>query len=154
MTFKVVIASDHAGMRLKSSIVMRLRAEAMDTIDLGPYDADVSVDYPDYAAKLADVMMQPNTKGILVCGSGIGMSIAINRYDWIRGALVSDETSTRLSREHNDANVIIFGERIIGELTALSCLDVFLRTPFLKGRHRKRTEKLSESMNLLTQQEK
>ena len=77
--------------------------------------------------------------------SGIGMSIAVNRYDWIRGALVHDETTARLSREHNDANVIIFGERLVGELIALSCVNLFLKTPFLEGRHRKRIEKLGKS---------
>ena len=88
-------------------------------------------------------MKKANTKGILICGSGIGMSIAVNRYEWIRGALVYDETTARLSREHNDANVIIFGERLIGELTALSCISIFLKTSFLEGRHRKRIQKLS-----------
>ena len=145
MTLKVLIASDHGGVNLKSSMVMQLKADKINVTDLGPETADISVDYPDYAAKLASFMKQSNTKGILICGSGIGMSIAVNRYDWIRGALVQDETTARLSREHNDANVIIFGERLIGELTALSCVSLFLKTPFLEGRHRKRIEKLSKS---------
>ena len=145
MTLKVLIASDHGGVNLKSSIVSRLKADGINLIDLGPETADNSVDYPDYAAKLANLMTQSNTKGILICGSGIGMSIAVNRYDWIRGALVHDETTARLSREHNDANVIIFGERLIDELIALSCVSLFLKTSFLGGRHRKRIEKLGKS---------
>ena len=145
MTLKVLIASDHGGVNLKSAIVRRLKADGTNLIDLGPKTADNSVDYPDYAAKLANSMTQSNTKGILICGSGIGMSIAVNRHDWIRGALVHDETTARLSREHNDANVIIFGERLIDELIALSCVSLFLKTPFLGGRHRKRVEKLSKT---------
>ncbi len=145
MTLKVLIASDHGGVNLKSVIVRQLKADGINFIDLGPKNADNSVDYPDYAAKLANLMTQSNTKGILICGSGIGMSIAVNRYDWIRGALVHDETTARLSREHNDANVIIFGERLVGELIALSCVSLFLKTPFLEGRHRKRIEKLGKS---------
>ncbi len=151
---KIVIASDHGGLKLKSSVITHLKSEGIDVIDLGTDTPNFSVDYPDYAAKLANAMKQPDTKGILVCGSGIGMSIAINRYEWIRGALVCNETSTRLSREHNNANVIIFGERLIGELTALSCVNVFLKTPFLEGRHLKRVEKLSMPKNLLKPQEK
>ena len=92
--------------------------------------------------------------GILICGSGIGMSIAVNRYEWVRAALVHDETSARLCREHNNANVIVLGERLIGELTAISCVDVFLNTGFAGGRHQRRVEKLSNPSGLLTQQEK
>ena len=143
LTLKVLIASDHGGVKLKASMVMQLKEDEINVTDLGPENDDISVDYPDYAGKLANLMKQANTKGILICGSGIGMSIAVNRYEWIRGALVYDETTARLSREHNDANVIIFGERLIGELTALSCISIFLKTSFLEGRHRKRIQKLS-----------
>ena len=143
MAFKIVIASDHGGVKLKTSIVMRLEADGMQVTDLGPDSSNISVDYPDYAAKLAKLIKKPDMIGILVCGSGIGMSIAVNRYGWIRGALICDETAARLSREHNNANVMVFGERLIGELTALSCVKVFLNTTFLEGRHRKRIEKLS-----------
>ena len=145
LTLKVLIASDHGGVKLKASIVKQLKEDEINVTDLGPENGDMSVDYPDYAGKLANSMKQANTIGILVCGSGIGMSIAVNRYEWIRGALVYDETTARLSREHNDANVIIFGQRLIGELTALSCVSLFLKTLFLEGRHRKRIEKLSKS---------
>ena len=98
-------------------------------------------------------MQQYNFKGILICGSGIGMSIAVNRYEWVRGALVHDETTARLCREHNDANVIILGERIIGELTAISCVNIFLNTNFLGGHHQKRINKLRNSKILMSPQE-
>ena len=98
-------------------------------------------------------MRQYNFKGILICGSGIGMSIAINRYEWVRGALVHDETTARLCREHNDANVIILGERILGELTAISCVNIFLNTSFLGGRHQKRVNKLRNSKMFMSPQE-
>ena len=92
--------------------------------------------------------------GILICGSGIGMSIAVNRYEWVRAALVHDETSAKLCREHNNANVIVLGERLVGELTAISCVNAFLNTDFAKGRHQRRVEKLSDSNRLLIPQEK
>jgi len=143
MTQKIVIASDHGGLNLKSAILAHLNTEAFDVEDLGPFDSS-SVDYPDYAGKLAEAMKQdPLAKGILICGSGIGISIAANRYSWVRAALVHDETSARLCRQHNDANVLALGERLIGTLTALNCVDVFLTTNFDGGRHEGRVAKLS-----------
>ena len=153
MASKILIASDHGGTRLKSTLLSYLGESGFEVVDLGPEDNGASVDYPDYAAKLANAMHEEEYVGILICGSGIGMSIAINRYDWIRAALVHDETSSRLSREHNNANVIVLGERLIGELTAISCLQIFLDTEFAHGRHEKRVEKLEQSQILLTQQE-
>ena len=143
MTQKIVIASDHGGLNLKAAILAHLNTEAFDVEDLGPFDSS-SVDYPDYAGKLAEAMKQdPLAKGILICGSGIGISIAANRYSWVRAALVHDETSARLCRQHNDANVLALGERLIGTLTALNCVDVFLTTNFDGGRHEGRVAKLS-----------
>lgn len=143
MTQKIVIASDHGGLNLKAAILAHLITEAFDVEDLGPFDSN-SVDYPDYAGKLAEAMKQdPLAKGILICGSGIGISIAANRYSWVRAALVHDETSARLCRQHNDANVLALGERLIGTLTALNCVDVFLTTNFDGGRHEGRVAKLS-----------
>lgn len=143
MTQKIVIASDHGGLNLKAAILAHLNTEAFDVEDLGPFDSN-SVDYPDYAVKLAEAMKQdPLAKGILICGSGIGISIAANRYSWVRAALVHDETSARLCRQHNDANVLALGERLIGTLTALNCVDVFLTTNFDGGRHEGRVAKLS-----------
>ncbi len=154
MSFEILIASDHGGTKLKSILLSHLTEKGQKYTDLGPELDCVSVDYPDYAAKLANLMQAGEKIGILICGSGIGMSIAVNRYDWIRGALVHDETSARLCRKHNNANVIILGERIMGELTAISCIDVFLDTTFEGGRHQRRTEKLSTPSILLTQPEK
>ena len=134
-------------------MIYYLKTDGFNVRDLGPNEAGASVDYPDYAAKLANEMHQNNFKGILICGSGIGMSIAINRYEWVSGALVHDETTARLCREHNDANVIILGERIIGELTAISCVNIFLNTSFLGGRHQKRINKLRNSKTLMSPQE-
>ena len=143
MTQKIVIASDHGGLNLKAAILAHLNTEAFDVEDLGPFDSN-SVDYPDYAAKLAEAMKQdPLAKGILICGSGIGISIAANRYSWVRAALVHDQTSARLCRQHNDANVLALGERLIGTLTAFNCVDVFLATNFDGGGHEGRVAKLS-----------
>ena len=102
-----------------------------------------SVDYPDYAASLAQVMLKDATaKGILICGSGIGISIAANRFSHIRAALVTDVTSARLCRQHNDANVLALGERLTGVATAMECVDTFLSTDFEGGRHQRRVDKL------------
>ena len=154
MAKEILIASDHAGIRLKSTLNSHLTANGIIVTDLGPKPDGSSVDYPDYAAKLAILMRSNNGMGILICGSGIGMSIAVNRYEWIRAALVHDETSAKLCREHNNANVIVLGERLMGELTAISCVNVFLNTDFAKGRHQRRVEKLSNSSSLLIPQEK
>ena len=150
---KVFISSDHAGYQLKEQIKKKFSKKFIFD-DLGTYDSKNSVNYPDYAHKLCK-KVSSNSKnfGILVCGSGIGMSIAVNRYEWVRGALVHDETTARLCREHNDANVIILGERIIGELTAISCVNIFLNTSFLGGRHQKRINKLRNSKMLMSPQE-
>jgi ribose 5-phosphate isomerase B len=154
VTIEILIASDHGGTRLKSTLISHLTANGMTATDLGPKADSTSVDYPDYAAKLARLIRSNDGMGILICGSGIGMSIAVNRYEWVRAALVHDETSARLCREHNNANVIVLGERLIGELTAISCVDVFLNTGFAGGRHQRRVEKLGNPSGLLTQQEK
>ncbi len=154
MAKELLIASDHAGTRLKSTLLSHFTGKGMIATDLGPKPDDASVDYPDYAAKLASLMRSNDGMGVLICGSGIGMSIAVNRYEWVRAALVHDETTARLCREHNNANVIVLGERLVGELTAISCVDVFLNTDFAKGRHQRRVEKLSNSSGLLIPQEK
>ena len=154
MAKEILIASDHGGTRLKAILFSHLMANSIIVTDLGPKPDVTSVDYPDYAAKLASLMRSNDGMGILICGSGIGMSIAVNRYEWIRAALVHDETSAKFCREHNNANVIVFGERLVGELTAISCVNVFLNTDFAKGRHQRRVEKLSDSTSLLISQEK
>lgn len=139
---RVAIASDHAGFALKQALKADLEALGYAVEDLGP-ETDDSVDYPDYGHALAEAVGGggPPT-GVLVCGSGIGMSIAANRHAGVRAALCHDALSTRLSRQHNDANVLVLGGRLIGEETARDCLRIFLETPFEGGRHARRVEKL------------
>lgn len=142
MTKKIVIASDHAGFALKKYI--RTNLQDLDITDLGPDDVK-SVDYPDYAVKLANFMKKnEDYLGILICGSGIGISIAANRFSHIRAALCVDETMASLAREHNDANVLVLGARITNEKKALKIIKSFLNTKFARGRHLARVEKLSE----------
>ena len=114
-----------------------------DIVDLGP-DGSESVDYPDFGNKLADALAQkPSAQGIAVCGTGIGISIALNRHSHVRAALVQDVTTATLTRLHNDANVIAFGDRVIGVETAKDALTAFLSTEFEGGRHQRRVEKLT-----------
>ncbi len=139
----LAFASDHAGVELRAHLRAQAEAWGYATVDLGP-DVGQSVDYPDYAGKLADVLKSgPATLGVLICGSGIGISIAANRHAHIRAALVSEALSARLAREHNNANVIVFGARLIGPDLAADALKQFLTTPFHGGeRHARRVAKL------------
>ena len=141
---EIFLASDHAGLKLRQVLDRILQDIGHTVHDLGPENND-RVDYPDYGAKLAHSMKDnPNSRGVLVCGSGIGISIAANRFPWIRAALCHDVTTAILSRQHNDANVIAFGERLIGETTATSALKAFLDTEFEGGRHQGRVNKLGD----------
>src|SRR5688500_6501343 len=143
MADRIAIASDHAAFDLKAQLAEHLRAAGHDVLDLGPEGAD-PVDYPDYGYKLAAAIASGEaTRGIAICGSGIGISIAVNRNPAARAALVSEPLSARLAREHNDANVIAMGARLIGIEMAKECVDVFLATPFGGDRHQRRVEKLS-----------
>ena len=143
MTERVAIASDHAAIELKAALAAWLREAGHEVIDLGPADAS-SVDYPDYGYRLARAVAEGRAaRGVALCGSGIGISIAVNRHPEVRCALVSEPLSARLAREHNDANVIAMGARLIGEEMARACLAAFLSTGFLGGRHARRVEKLS-----------
>ena len=138
----LVIASDHAGFELKQELAEELRAKGFDVLDLGTNNLD-SVDYPDFGIALADAIASGKaSRGVLVCGSGIGISIAANRNPAVRAALCHDVTTARLSREHNDANVIVLGARLIGRETASQSLAAFLETPFEGGRHQRRVDKL------------
>jgi ribose 5-phosphate isomerase B len=140
---KIAIASDHAAIELKAELVAYLRAQGHDVSDLGPQTID-SVDYPDYGYKLSDAVASGAAeRGVALCGSGIGISMAVNRNPAARCALVSEPLSARLSREHNDANVIAMGARLIGLDMAKTCLDAFLASPFAGDRHVRRVEKLS-----------
>ncbi|MCW8951116.1 MAG: ribose 5-phosphate isomerase B [Rhodospirillales bacterium] len=144
MTSKAIaIACDHGGYDMKVELIADLQSMGLEVLDLGPDGRD-SVDYPDYAYALADAIRTGKAdRGILICGSGIGISIAANRYTEIRAALVHDALGARLCREHNDANVIVFGGRMTGIEVARDCLKIFLNTDFEGGRHARRVAKLS-----------
>lgn len=140
---RIAIASDHAAVELKTLLAEWLRAEGHEVLDLGT-DGGASVDYPDYgyavAAALADGRVE---RGVALCGSGIGISIAANRNPACRCALVSEPLSAALARTHNDANAIAMGARLIGPEMARACLEAFLATGFEGGRHQHRVDKLS-----------
>lgn len=138
----IAIAADHAGFDLKSTLVDELRKGGAKVIDLGTHSTD-SVDYPDFADAVAKAVAAGQAaRGVLVCGTGIGISIAANRHKGIRAALCRDSTDARLAREHNDANVLVLGGRTTGVETARDCLKSFLSTPFAGGRHQRRVEKM------------
>jgi len=139
---KIFISSDHAGFKLKETIKSYLIKKKRDFEDLGPYNS-ARVDYPDFAHKVArKVRNNKNNIGILVCGSGMGMNIAANRHKNIRAAQCFNLKSTKLSRLHNDANIITLGSRLLTKKTALSCISAFLNTKFEGGRHSKRIKKI------------
>jgi ribose 5-phosphate isomerase B len=136
----VAIACDHGGFALKEALKVAL--PDVNWLDLGTDSAE-SVDYPDFANKLAGAIEDGKAaRGILICGSGVGISIAANRHAHIRCALVHDVTGARLCRQHNDANVLALGGRMIGEAVAKECVEAFLGTAFDGGRHQKRIDKL------------
>lgn len=139
----IVIAADHGGLDLKQMLVKYLEEQGFSVLDLGCHDSS-SVDYPDFADALAGAIKEEEAvRGVLVCGSGIGISIAANRHAHIRAALVHDGLGARLCREHNDANVLVLGGRMTGIEVAKDCLDIFLKTPFEGGRHQRRIDKMS-----------
>ena len=141
----VLIASDHAGFNLKKFLVQELEKVGFTLLDLGCDSANKSVDYPDFAQKLAKKIIAKKAKfGILVCGSGVGISIAANRFKEIRAALCANAKIAKLSRLHNDANIICLGERLTAPKAALAAVKVFLTTEFEGGRHEKRVAKLSK----------
>ncbi len=142
---RVYLASDHAGVETKAELDSFLSSIGFDVEDLGPADT-TSVDYPDYARKLATtVVNDAQSWGVLICGSGIGMSIAANKIDGARAALVHDDYTARMARQHNDANIVVVGARVIGPEVMKSCLNVFAHTAFEPGddgRHARRVAKL------------
>ena len=140
----VAVAADHGGYELKSVLLPELRALGFDVLDLGTNSLE-SVDYPDFAERVAQAIEAGKASfGVLICGTGIGMSIAANRHPAIRCALVHDVTSARLSRAHGDANVLALGARMIGQTVALDCLHAFIATGFDGGRHAPRVAKLGK----------
>jgi ribose 5-phosphate isomerase B len=139
----IAVASDHAGFDLKEILKQDLQAAGFAVLDLGT-NSTASVDYPDFGKAMGEAIASGKAeKGVLVCGSGIGISIAANRNPAVRAVLAHDATSARLSREHNDANVVAFGQRMTGIEVAREALKVFLQTAFEGGRHAGRVAKLS-----------
>lgn len=142
---KIIVASDHAGFSLKVVVIEHLRSSKYEVLDLGTDDATNSVDYPDYAKKLAkEVSANSDTLGILLCGTGIGMSITANKFRGIRAASVSDTFSARMSRMHNNSNILCLGSRVVGNGLALDIVDAWLNAKFEGGRHTNRVDKISE----------
>ena len=140
---RIALASDHAAVALKAALVEHVRSLGHEAIDLGPDTTD-SVDYPDFGYKLAQSVASGDAdRGIALCGSGIGISISVNRHPQCRCALVSEPLSARLSREHNDANILAMGARLIGPDMAKECVSAFLSTDFGGDRHARRVGKLS-----------
>ena len=139
---KFYIATDHAGVDLKDYTVELLKEKGHEVVDLGPFDKE-RVDYPDYAVKVCEhVLADDASQGILICGSGIGMSMVANRHSGIRAALCHDAYTATVARGHNDANVLCFGERIVGKGVAESILDAWIAGTFEGGRHCGRVEKI------------
>ncbi len=141
MALSVHIASDHAGLALKNLVKEHLEAKGYCIHDHGTNTAD-SCDYPVFAQKLCQELLKDagEAKGILICGTGVGMSIMANRYEGIRAALCGSEFQVRATREHNDANVLCLGERVTGPGLALSMVDIFMETAFEGGRHQRRID--------------
>ena len=143
MSKKYVIGSDHAGYELKADLIKHLSDQYIQAKDIGPFNDD-SVDYPEYGHNVAqEVDKDPkNTIGILICGTGIGMSIIANRYQNVRAALVHSYYTAEMARKHNDANIVVFGARSTTSIEAKQLLNVFLNTRFESGRHQRRLEQI------------
>ncbi len=139
---KIVIAADHAGFELKNIVVEHLQAHGHEVDDRGTHSLE-SVDYPDYAREVGRALQEGSAeRGILVCGTGLGMAMTANKLEGIRAASVSDTFSAKMCREHNDANVLAFGARVVGPGLALELVDAFLETAFGAGRHAGRVAKI------------
>lgn len=139
---KFFIATDHAGIAIKPDVIEMLQGMGHDVIDLGPFNTE-RVDYPDFAHALSlEVLKNSGTQGILICGSGIGMSLAANKHVGIRAALCHDAYTAQMARAHNDANVLCFGQRVVGLGVIESMLNAWCATSFEGGRHAMRVEKL------------
>lgn len=139
---RIAVGSDHAGFPLKRALIVHLEAGGHDVVDLGTHGTE-AVDYPDYGAAVGRCVARAEADlGVCVCGSGIGIAIAANKIAGVRAATVHDVTSAHLAREHNDANVVCFGERLIGYEVARESLDAFLNASFAGGRHQPRVAKI------------
>lgn len=141
---KIIIGADHGGYDLKVVIREFLKDKGFEVVDVGT-ESLISCDYPDIARKLVKEVLKEGAKGILVCGTGIGMSIAANKFDGIRAALCSDTFSARMTREHNDSNVLCLGERVIGKGLALDIVNTWINTDFSNGeRHKNRIDLITK----------
>ncbi len=142
MADKVIFGSDHAGLGLRAEAIRVAREKGFETDDLGPFSGD-SVDYPDYARKVAEAVASGKARfGVLVCGTGIGMSISANKVKGVRAAHCTTEYEARMARAHNDANVLCIGERVLGAGQAGAVVGAFLAQPFEGGRHQRRVDKI------------
>jgi len=140
---KIAIASDHGGFELKEVLKTFLTTLSVEVVDLGTPNEE-SVDYPDFGVPVSERVSKGEVeRGILVCGTGIGMSVVANKFPRVRAALVHDLFSARFSREHNDANILVLGGRIVGKDLAKEIVRVWLNTPFAGGRHQKRLDKIA-----------
>ena len=141
---KIGIASDHGGFDLKENIIAFLLKKGLEIDNLGAHSTD-SVDYPDYGIKLAQAITDKKfVRGILICGTGVGMSIVVNRFPGIRGTLCSDVYTAKMCREHNDSNILIMGGRVIEVSLAIEILETWLSSEFEGGRHQRRLDKIKE----------
>ncbi|MCX7421484.1 MAG: ribose 5-phosphate isomerase B [Planctomycetia bacterium] len=144
---KIAVASDHRGVQVKQKILRQLADMGIEAIDLGPANTD-RVDYPDYAAKVAKAITGHEVeRGILVCGTGIGMSIAANRYHGVRAALCHDDMTAEMSRRHNDSNVLCLSADLLGEQLITRMTEVWVKTQFEGGRHQERLDRLEQNSN-------
>ena len=135
----IIIGSDHGGYNLKQAVIEHLNKKGLDVLDLGCYSLD-SCDYPVIAKAVAEKVLEESSKGILICGTGVGVSIAANRYDGIRASHCTDTYTARMTRMHNNSNILCLGERITGVGLALDIVDTWLNTSFEGGRHQKRID--------------
>jgi ribose 5-phosphate isomerase B len=143
-SMQIGLACDHGGFELKEELKAFLKSLGVEPVDMGTFNED-SVDYPDFGVLVAEKVSRGELeRGILICGTGIGMSMVANKFPRIRAALVNDLYSSRCSREHNDANILIIGGRIVGKELAKEIVKVWLETPFAGGRHKRRLEKIQE----------
>ena len=141
---KIAIASDHGGYELKKNLIAFLTNSNLIINDFGPTNPD-SVDYPDYGVKVVKAILENKVnRGIVICGTGIGMSIVVNRFPGIRGTLCSDLNTAKLCREHNDSNILILGGRVIAKDLALKIVGIWLNTEFEGGRHQRRIDKINK----------
>ena len=141
---KIAIASDHGGFDLKKSLITCLTDKGWEINDFGPANSD-SVDYPDYGIKVAKAIVENKVeRGVVICGTGIGMSIVVNRFPGIRGTLCSDVYTAKMCRAHNDSNILVLGGRVINKDLALEIAGIWLITEFEGGRHQRRIDKIKE----------